>query len=84
MNVAERETIVMRLRAVPETACMGQDVAKTWCGVLERIDQHPDGELKREMIRQYAKEIAGIELCAFCWRPIDHLLRMLLVPARVQ
>jgi hypothetical protein len=80
----EREVVVMRLHAVEETACDGQETAELWLGVLQRIDAHDAGELKTQLIREYAREITGIKLCAFCWRPIEHLLRLVLVPPRIQ
>jgi hypothetical protein len=78
------EVVVARLHEVQEAACDGQDTAALWLGVLERIDKHEPGILRDQMIRQFAVEVAEIRLCRFCWRPLEILLRMLLVPPRVQ
>jgi hypothetical protein len=82
--IEPRETVVAKLHEVQETECDGQDTAALWLGVLRKIDAHEAGLLRDQMIRQFAVEVAEIRLCRFCWRPIEILLRMLLVPPRVQ
>jgi hypothetical protein len=64
--------------------CDGAETSQLWFGVLERIDQMAESDAKHAMIREYAREIAGVKLCAHCWRKIDHLLRMVLTPPVVQ
>jgi len=78
------EIVVARLHEVEETACDGQDTAALWLGVLRKIDAHEPGQLRDQMIREFATEVAEIRLCKFCWRPIEVMLRMLLVPPRIQ